>query len=120
MTIPMLPPRRSWRKKRERLWRDSGGVCFYCRRPTLLQLPSASVPHDPGMLATIEHLVPKSQGGGNNRANLVLACIRCNLARGGTTFRPPRPGRKYGRGVGPYPAAVDLQRWTDPMPPPSY
>jgi hypothetical protein len=32
--------------------------------------------------ATIEHLVPRSQGGSNEIWNLVAACHRCNLARG--------------------------------------
>lgn len=30
---------------------------------------------------TIDHVIPKSQGGGNTRDNLVLACWTCNQAK---------------------------------------
>lgn len=32
--------------------------------------------------ATIDHVVPRSQGGGNERANLVSACWSCNSSKG--------------------------------------
>lgn len=31
--------------------------------------------------ATVEHVLPRSQGGGNDPWNLVMACHRCNTAR---------------------------------------
>lgn len=35
--------------------------------------------------ATIDHVQPKSQGGLNRPDNLVLCCVRCNLAKQGRT-----------------------------------
>jgi 5-methylcytosine-specific restriction endonuclease McrA len=37
---------------------------------------------EPDNWATIEHLTPKSQGGTDDLANLVLACKLCNSSRG--------------------------------------
>lgn len=45
--------------------------CFYCRTP----FASAAD-------ATLDHLVPKSLVPGWAQANLVLACLACNLAKG--------------------------------------
>jgi 5-methylcytosine-specific restriction endonuclease McrA len=36
---------------------------------------------------TLDHIVPRVQGGGNSWANLVCACIRCNTRKGGRTPR---------------------------------
>ena len=35
--------------------------------------------------ATIEHVLPKSLGGSNHVANLVVACLECNGKRGSVT-----------------------------------
>lgn len=37
----------------------------------------------PGRLATLDHLVPRSEGGSNRPANLVTACLECNSERAG-------------------------------------
>lgn len=36
---------------------------------------------------TVEHLIPRARGGGNNMENLVLACDWCNQKRGIMTIR---------------------------------
>jgi|TARA_B100001964_G_scaffold241525_1_gene314135 5-methylcytosine-specific restriction endonuclease McrA len=36
---------------------------------------------------TLDHIVPRVQGGGNSWANLVCACLRCNTRKGGRTPR---------------------------------
>ena len=45
------------------------GGCHFCGEPNYI---------------TMEHLMPKSIGGGFTAENIVPACIRCNAARGRT------------------------------------
>jgi 5-methylcytosine-specific restriction endonuclease McrA len=70
-------------KKRLRaaLHRKYGNQCWYCQR------------HFPDGLLTIEHLIPRSQGGTNALTNLRLACEPCNAAEGRKTavHRHPEP-----------------------------
>ena len=47
------------------------GHCFYCGKEV-----------DPFEHWEPDHLVPRSQGGGDGLANLVLACRRCNRSKG--------------------------------------
>ena len=39
---------------------------------------------------TLDHVVPRVQGGGNAWSNLVCACLRCNTKKGGRTPRQAR------------------------------
>lgn len=76
-------PRRSGRgvKARNVAYNQQRGRCFWCG--TRLRLPADSQPsslHLPP--ATTEHLIPKSRGGTNVRANIVSACGNCNHKRG--------------------------------------
>lgn len=48
-------------------------MCQYCGRD-LHSAPASEV--------TLDHLIPRSQGGNNRNENLVTACRRCNSARG--------------------------------------
>ena len=59
-----LRERRIWRIKRE--WMRSDGMCFYCGVKLKRRF------------ATVDHVVPRSKGGSEQRQNLVLACRRCN------------------------------------------
>jgi hypothetical protein len=60
-----------------------GGRCHYCRRETLWQSDNQAHPR----LATVDHIVPRSEGGSRLRKdNVVLACFRCNQARGTSDF----------------------------------
>lgn len=62
----------------ERLaWRD-GWLCHYCGDRLGWGHPSVVPPE-------IDHVVPRSQQGGNAIGNLVLACGHCNNAKGGRT-----------------------------------
>lgn len=48
----------------------------------------------------IEHVLPRSRGGTDDRSNLVLACGPCNLAKGSLTgdeYRARRDGTRDGR-----------------------
>jgi len=73
----------------ERLWDAQNGHCCYCdcQMVSRLDLPNEQV-HFPATLATLEHIVPKSLGGGTTQNNLALACRQCNQTKGDT----PPPG----------------------------
>jgi 5-methylcytosine-specific restriction endonuclease McrA len=53
------------------------GRCIHCRRAIV-------VPEDPRepASATLEHIVPRTHGGGDELDNLALACASCNHAKG--------------------------------------
>lgn len=51
---------------RERLWREDGDHCHYCRQPLPLEL------------STIDHIVPRAFGGISARSNYVISCEPCN------------------------------------------
>jgi hypothetical protein len=56
-----------------------GGRCVYCG---IAVRPRAKGLHRAPDLATLDHVRPRSQGGGTVADNLVLACHACNNARG--------------------------------------
>lgn len=60
---------------RERLMGRQHGRCYYCNREMTFK-------QDPETMCTIDHVVPRAQGGVNHISNYVAACIRCNNARG--------------------------------------
>lgn len=57
--------------------RDGGMVCFYCERPI-----------DDGQdvalrqKATVDHVIPRTDGGPSQDWNLVLSCYACNRRKG--------------------------------------
>ena len=51
-----------------------------------------TVPHQPNS-ATLDHIVPRAHGGTNIRANLVVACMRCNTTRNHRVADPLRHAR---------------------------
>lgn len=54
--------------------------CVYCNRVVRrLRKRFGPWPRD---MATEDHIIPKSAGGGDDMGNLVLACIECNNERG--------------------------------------
>lgn len=57
------------RRLKAKLLAEQDGVCFWCRQ--------AMLPHE----STFDHLVPRSRGGGNAQANLVMAHADCNAGR---------------------------------------
>ena len=56
---------------RERVTRRAGDRCEYCRMHQSLQ----------GATFHLEHVRPRSRGGGTTPANLALACPSCNLLK---------------------------------------
>jgi 5-methylcytosine-specific restriction endonuclease McrA len=55
---------------RHRIYKRDGYQCVYCGSNKDL---------------TLDHVVPKSRGGGNEWTNLVTSCFKCNLRKGNRT-----------------------------------
>jgi len=64
------------------LLRD-GGACQYCRS----KFPAKDL--------TMDHVIPRSRGGGSTWENLVACCFRCNNRKGNRT--PPEAGMLLAR-----------------------
>jgi len=63
----------------ETIYARDGGRCVYCGVETHRLAKRLS--RSPN-LATLDHVVPRSEGGPLKLANLVLACQACNNRRG--------------------------------------
>ena len=61
---------RQWTKIKQRILRRDQFICQYCGQEA----------------DTVDHVVPRRLGGLDNDENLVAACRRCNLAKGGRFF----------------------------------
>ncbi len=57
------------RKMKKIIWTRDKNLCCYCH--TFLKEGER----------TVEHVIPLSEGGGNNSENLATACRPCNLER---------------------------------------
>ena len=69
--LPEPKRRLSWSTAAyEEVYARDGRICRYCGTTELL---------------TIDHVVPRIQGGGDEAANLVVACKSCNSRKGGRT-----------------------------------
>lgn len=62
---------------RQTVWERSDKHCFYCKCKMVFD---GKLKNPTRM--TIEHLIPKKDGGSNALGNLVAACLKCNKARG--------------------------------------
>lgn len=62
-------------KIREQLRSAAGEKCEYCRTSSRVT----------GIPLVIDHIIPISAGGGNERENLAAACYRCNEFKGAKT-----------------------------------
>jgi 5-methylcytosine-specific restriction endonuclease McrA len=57
-------------------------TCTYCRKTNLrIQFDNKKVPHN--ILATIDHIIPISLGGGVfDKDNVCVCCSKCNSKKG--------------------------------------
>ena len=71
------------RKDRQfwKLWNRQDGQCAWCDQRMTTHRPDAGQAPNT-LMATIDHVIPKAQGGGHDRPNRVLACRDCNERRG--------------------------------------
>jgi 5-methylcytosine-specific restriction endonuclease McrA len=66
-------PRQDVKFNRRNLFARDNNTCQYCgKRFTTSQL-------------SLDHVVPRSQGGGSTWENIVCACLKCNVRKGGRT-----------------------------------
>lgn len=73
--------------KRERLFHQQRGLCYYCRIPMLLGKGRDDA-RNPPHFATLDHIIPQSKRGSVvSVANMVAACLKCNCERGDTDAR---------------------------------
>jgi len=82
---------------RKALWalvieRD-GLTCHWCRKP-VRRVPQGYKGPLHKRHATLDHVIPRSRGGGNEPGNIVIACRKCNDHRGflNRTGRSSTPG----------------------------
>jgi hypothetical protein len=83
------------RKRVAMLLEIQGGICYWCDQPIFeaAQYPLAAIENNAWLrlengsrllLATVDHIIPISAGGGNQADNLVAACYGCNQKRSKT------------------------------------
>jgi HNH endonuclease len=58
-------------EKRLAIYLRDGLACVYCNEPM-----------EYGAVMTLDHLVPRRDGGSNEQTNLVTCCIACNIRKG--------------------------------------
>ena len=66
-------PKRSVRLSRTGIFARDEHRCQYCNR----RLPSAQL--------SLDHVIPRSRGGQTSWENIVCACLKCNVKKGGRT-----------------------------------
>lgn len=66
-----------------------GGSCFYCKSSPASEVGETSL--------TIDHVEPTSIGGSNHLPNLVVACSKCNAAKGSGRIEAynPEAGKEW-------------------------
>ncbi|KAB0269034.1 HNH endonuclease [Microvirga brassicacearum] len=62
---------RDKRSKRRRLMKEQDGRCIYCSEPM----------GEGRQRQTLDHIIPKAEGGTLRNSNIVLACQPCNVDR---------------------------------------
>ncbi|MBN2024829.1 MAG: HNH endonuclease [Pirellulales bacterium] len=71
-------PRRAVRLSRHAILARDGNRCQYCGR----RFPDAQL--------SLDHVIPRSLGGMSTWENMVCACLKCNVRKGGRTPREAR------------------------------
>jgi len=84
------------------------GKCLHCKRRVRV-LASGK----PDVNTTLEHIVPRTQGGENVLRNLGVACGRCNGQKGVRVDRLGPGHPRYDQMVA-YLTRVRRERWRDP------
>ncbi len=66
-------PRQDVKFNRRNIYARDGSKCQYCGR----RFPTTEL--------SLDHVVPKSQGGRSSWTNIVCCCVKCNVKKGGRT-----------------------------------
>lgn len=75
-------------EKRAAIYERDGWECAYCGRGPCDKRNRQQA----AVILTLDHLIPRSEGGANSADNLVTACLRCNSSRGDRDWREFAPG----------------------------
>ena len=73
-------PRRAVKLNRRNIFARDRGRCQYCGK----KYPTSEL--------SLDHVIPRSRGGDVSWANIVCACVKCNVKKGGRT--PPEAHMK--------------------------
>lgn len=84
------------------------GKCIHCGAKQTIDDDGAPVTR-----ATLEHIWPRTHGGGNELANLAIACARCNREKGARHDRKARSDPRLAEIVAEL-RRRRLERWRDP------
>jgi 5-methylcytosine-specific restriction endonuclease McrA len=76
-------PRTKVKFNRRNIFARDGNRCQYCGK----RFPTGEL--------SLDHVMPRSRGGGTDWENIVCACVRCNVRKGGRT--PAEAGMKLTR-----------------------
>lgn len=83
-------PRQAIKFNRRNIFARDNNICQYCGK----KFPTSEL--------SLDHVLPRSQGGGSSWENIVCACVACNVRKGGRTpkqasmaliRRPEKPKR---------------------------
>jgi 5-methylcytosine-specific restriction endonuclease McrA len=66
-------PRQEVKFNRRNIFARDVNTCQYCGK----RFPASEL--------SLDHIVPRTQGGGNSWQNIVCCCLRCNVKKGGRT-----------------------------------
>jgi len=66
-------PRQAIKFNRRNIFARDANICQYCGK----RFPTSEL--------SLDHVVPRSQGGGSSWENIVCACVACNVRKGGRT-----------------------------------
>jgi HNH endonuclease len=96
------------------LYIRDGRLCVYCGRE-MMTLPGVEAwEHEPGIrlpgdFPTLDHIVPKSQGGRTVLDNLVIACATCNGKKGNqATYVSKQQFKKFSTVLGTCPECKEM------------
>lgn len=79
------PKKRRGRKTRHRLAERDGAQCYLCLARRAVDL------------LTVDHVIPRARGGGENLSNKKLACRSCNVDKGDMLLENYVLTEKYAR-----------------------
>lgn len=75
--------------EKHRTYRASAKFCALCGEPFLYGDDPTGLPRWRGYRRTIEHIIPRKKGGGDNFENLTVSHDKCNSERGGEVGNAP-------------------------------
>lgn len=66
------------KRKMQKLWDEGHRTCYYCKRTTIDHVGHRIR----GIMWTVDHIIPRSEGGSDAIDNMVMSCYSCNRLRG--------------------------------------